>query len=83
MPPSSQLRQVMLNLQTVVVGCGGDWRRIAMARIYLTQFERDYPLVNSAWEDYFPSGNLPARTTVGVSGLALGALIEVDLVVAF
>ena len=79
----AQLRQVMANLQTVVSGCGGDWRRIAMARIYLTHFERDYPLMNAAWEDYFPAGALPARTTIGVSGLALGALIEVDLVVAF
>ena len=78
----AQLRQVMANLQTVVIGCGGDWRRIAMARIYLTHFDRDFPLMNAVWEDYFPSGDLPARTTIGVTGLALGALIQVDLVVA-
>ena len=54
-----------------------------MARIYLTDFARHYPLVNAAWEGHFHPGALPARTTVGVTALALGALIEVDLIVAF
>ena len=78
----AQLDQVIANLRMVVAGCGGDWRRVAMARIYLTEFARDYPLVNAAWEGYFHPGQLPARTTVGVTALALGALIEVDLIVA-
>ena len=34
------------------------------------------------WEAAFPPGKSPARTTVGVTGLALGALVEIDLVVA-
>lgn len=79
----AQLRQVMSNLQGVVAGCGGDWRRVVMARVYLAEFARDYPVVNGIWEAYFAPGALPARTTVGVTALALGALVEVDMVVAF
>jgi len=77
-----QTRQVIENLRAVLEGCGGDWERTVMARIYLTEFERDYAAMNAIWEMSFPPGGLPARTTVGVTGLALGALVEVDLVVA-
>lgn len=77
-----QTRQVIENLRAVLEGCGAAWERTVMARIYLTDFERDYAAMNAIWEMSFPEGGLPARTTVGVTGLALGALVEVDLVVA-
>lgn len=77
-----QTRQVIENLRAVLEGCGAEWERTVMARIYLMDFERDYAAMNAIWEMSFPEGGLPARTTVGVTGLALGALVEVDLVVA-
>jgi reactive intermediate/imine deaminase len=79
----AQARQVLANLRTVVSVCGADWDRTVMARIYLTEFARDYAALNAIWEDAFAEGGLPARTTVGVTALAVGALVEVDLVVAF
>jgi len=78
----AETRQVIANLRAVLAGCGASWERIAMARIYLTAFARDYAAMNAVWEASFAPGGLPARTTVGVTGLALGALVEVDLVVA-
>lgn len=78
----AQTQQVIANLRAVLAGCGADWERTVMARIYLTEFARDYSAMNAIWEASFPEGGLPARTTVGVSGLALGALVEVDLIVA-
>lgn len=77
-----QTRQVIANLKAVLEGCGAAWVRVAMARIYLTDFGRDYAAMNAVWEAAFEPGKLPARTTVGVTGLALGALVEIDLVVA-
>ena len=79
---AAQTRQVIENLKAVLAGCGAAWERTAMARIYLTHFERDYAAMNAVWEAAFRPGRLPARTTVGVTGLALGALVEIDLVVA-
>lgn len=79
---AAQTRQVIANLQSVLTGSGALWERAAMARIYLTHFERDYAAMNAVWEAAFPPGRLPARTTVGVTGLALGALVEIDLIVA-
>ncbi|WP_037299786.1 RidA family protein [Rubritepida flocculans] len=78
----AQTRQVIANLQAVLAGCGAAWQRTVMARIYLRDFARDYAAMNAIWEAAFPPGGLPARTTLGVTGLALDALVEVDLVVA-
>jgi 2-iminobutanoate/2-iminopropanoate deaminase len=51
-----------------------------MARIYLTRFKDDYAAMNDVYRSYFPDGRLPARTCVGVTGLAYDALIEIDLI---
>jgi enamine deaminase RidA (YjgF/YER057c/UK114 family) len=48
--------------------------------VYLIQFERDYTRMNAVYHDYFPFGHLPARTCIGVTALARGALVEIDLV---
>jgi len=76
----AQTRQVMENLQRVLAGCGFALADVVQARIYLTAFERDYEAMNRTYAAYFPSDRLPARTTVGVTGLARGALVEIDLV---
>jgi 2-iminobutanoate/2-iminopropanoate deaminase len=50
------------------------------ARVYLTEFERDYAAMNAVWASIFPEGRRPARTCIGVTGLARSALVEIDLV---
>ena len=59
---------------------GSSLDRTVMARIYLTDFG-DYPAVNAEYARHFAPGRLPARTTVGVSALALGGAVEIDLIV--
>lgn len=76
----AQTRQVMENLKVILGGIGLGFEHIAMARIYLTQFDRDYAALNSLWPSFFEPGKLPARTTIGVTALAVGALVEIDLV---
>ena len=56
------------------------FEHIAMTRIYLTRFKQDYAAMNETYRSYFPPDRLPARTCVGVTGLAYDALIEIDLV---
>lgn len=76
----AQTRQVMRNLDTVLRGAGGSLDRAVMVRIYLTNFA-DYPAVNAEYASHFAAGRLPARTTVGVTALALGGAVEIDLIV--
>lgn len=76
----AQTRQVMANLATVLGGIGLGFEHVTMARIYLTEFERDYAALNAVWPGFFVAGQLPARTTIGVTALAVGALVEIDLI---
>lgn len=77
---AAQTRRVLENLRIVLGGIGLGLEHVTMARLYLTQFERDYEAVNAVWQQAFTPGKLPARTTVGVTALAVGALVEIDLV---
>ncbi|NEW91251.1 RidA family protein [Rhodopseudomonas sp. BR0M22] len=77
---AAQTRAVMENLRVVLTGLGLGLDHIVMSRIYLTEFKRDYAEMNEVYRSYFPAGRLPARTCVGVTGLAYEALIEIDLV---
>lgn len=76
----AQTRRVVENLKVVLGGVGLGLQDVTMARIYLTHFERDYAALNTLWPSFFEAGKLPARTTVGVTGLAVGALVEIDLI---
>ena len=76
----AQTMRVIDNLGIVLGGIGLGLEHITMARIYLTRFERDYAALNALWPSFFAAGKLPARTTVGVTALAVGALVEIDLV---
>src|SRR3984957_15073280 len=75
----AQTRRVVENLKLVLAGAGSALDRVVFARVYLTHFERDYAAMNAVWRSCFAEGRLPARTCVGVTGLARGALVEIDL----
>lgn len=77
---AAQTHQVMKNLQTVLGGCGLGLDDVVQVRIYLLNFDADYAAMNAVYADYFAPGRRPARTCVGVNGLAKGALIEIDMV---
>ena len=76
----AQTRAVMENLRLVLAGLGIGFEHVVMTRIYLTQFKEDYVAMNETYRGYFAEGRLPARTCVGVTGLAYDALVEIDLV---
>lgn len=78
----AQTKRVIENLKIVLGGVGLGLEHVVMARIYLTHFERDYAALNALWPSFWQAGKLPARTTVGVTALAVGALVEIDLVAA-
>jgi 2-iminobutanoate/2-iminopropanoate deaminase len=74
-----QTHRVIENLKHVLAGIGSGLDQVVFARVYLTHFERDYAAMNAAYQSYFAPGHLPARTCIGVTGLACGALVEIDL----
>ncbi len=76
----AQTRRVMDNLILVLQGMQLGIENVVQARAYLTHFERDYAAMNETYQRYFEAGKLPARTCIGVTGLAVGALVEIDFI---
>lgn len=76
----AQTRRVMDNLIIVLSELGLDLSNVLSCRVYLTEFYRDYDVMNETYKSYFPADRLPARTCVGVTGLAREALVEIDMV---
>lgn len=76
----AQTRQVFTNLERVLHGIGLDLTHVLQARVYLRHFDEDYAAMNAVYQTYFAPGRRPARTCIGVTGLARGARIEIDFV---
>lgn len=76
----AQTHKVMDNLKRVLKGCGLSLANIVQVRVFLTDFERDYAKMNEIYASYFAADKRPARTTVGVTALARGGLVEIDMI---
>jgi enamine deaminase RidA (YjgF/YER057c/UK114 family) len=75
---AAQTDQVLRNLARVVELAGGSLADVVQARAYLLRWS-DYEAFNAAYVRWFPD-RLPSRTCVGTTGLAAGALVEIDVV---
>src|SRR5271156_263753 len=76
----AQTHKVMDNLRRVLSGLGVGLEHALCVRVFLTEFERDYATFNAIYQSYFAAGKLPARSTVGVTALARGGIIEIDMI---
>jgi len=76
---SNQTHQVMKNLELVLDAAKSSFENVVFARIYLLNFQ-DFDAMNDVYKSYFDSDKLPARTCIGVTGLAVGASVEIDLI---
>jgi reactive intermediate/imine deaminase len=74
-----QTHQVMKNLKTVLREAKSSLEKVTFVRIYLVNFQ-DFDQMNEVYKSYFDINKLPARTCIGVTGLAKGASVEIDLI---
>jgi enamine deaminase RidA (YjgF/YER057c/UK114 family) len=82
LPPGieAQTHKVFDNLKRALAGAKAGLEHVVCVRIFLVHFERDYATFNRLYLEYFPADRLPARTTVGVTALARGGIVEVDMI---
>jgi 2-iminobutanoate/2-iminopropanoate deaminase len=73
-----QTRRVMENLRAVLTAGGATFDHVVKTTIYLTNLA-DFSAVNATYASYF-GGTPPARSTVQVAALPLGASVEIDVV---
>lgn len=74
----AQTRQVMENIGAVLRAAGTGFDRVVKTTIFLAGMD-DFATVNGIYAQYFPQ-DPPARSTVAVAGLPLGALVEIETV---
>ena len=75
----AETERVFRNLAAVLEAAGRRFDHVARAGVYLTSMS-DFGAMNVIYAKYF-SQPFPARTTIAVAALPLGACVEIDLVV--
>jgi 2-iminobutanoate/2-iminopropanoate deaminase len=75
-----QTRRCLENLRLVCQAAGAELSDAVRLGIYVTDLGT-FPEVNQAYGSFFCEGP-PARSTIGVAALPLGAAIEIDAIVA-
>ncbi|MCU0421281.1 MAG: Rid family detoxifying hydrolase [Bacteroidia bacterium] len=75
---SLETTKVMQNLQAILNSAGYDFSNVVKTTIYCTDLN-DFAAINEAYGSFF-SGNYPARETVQVVRLPLGARVEISMV---
>lgn len=75
-----QTRQCLRNLEAVCMAAGASLRNAVRCGIFVTDMGT-FAAVNTAYAEFFPDAP-PARSTVGVAALPVGAQVEIDAIVA-
>ena len=76
----AQTEQVFRNLGAVLASAGATWTDVVKTTVFLMDM-RDFPRMNEVYARVMGDAR-PARSTVQVSGLPRGVLVEIDLVAA-
>jgi len=75
-----QAEQVLRNLGAVLRAAGSGWDRVLRVTVYLSDLS-EFPRFNAVYERALGDAR-PARATLGVAALPLGARVEIDAVAA-
>ncbi|HEY5653529.1 MAG TPA: RidA family protein [Pontiella sp.] len=71
--------QVLENLKAVLEGGGSSLDDVVKTTVFLADM-RDFPELNAIYGEYFGTENAPARSTIQVAALPLGALVEIEAI---
>ncbi|MGE5730373.1 MAG: RidA family protein [Gemmatimonas sp.] len=77
---AAQTERVMTNLAAVLATVGASWKDVVKTTVYLHDMN-EFPAVNEVYGKALGDAR-PARSTVQVSALPRGVLVEIDAVVA-
>jgi len=74
----AQTRQALTNLKNVLESADSGLNYVVKTSVFLKNMS-DFAAMNAVYTEFFPE-NPPARTTVAVTELPKGALVEIDCV---
>ena len=73
-----QAEQVLRNLEAVLRAAGASWQSVLRVTVYMTRLD-EFARFNGVYERML-QGAKPARSTVQVSALPLGAKLEINAI---
>jgi 2-iminobutanoate/2-iminopropanoate deaminase len=74
---AAETRQTLQNIKVILEAAGTSLDRAVSSFVYLTRIE-NFAAMNEVYAEYFVK-NPPGRTTVAVSALPAGALVEIQV----
>lgn len=74
-----QTRRVLHNLSAVLEAGGASLGTVVRTTVYVTDLSL-FPRINAVYAEFFPEEPAPARATVQVAALPLGAQVEIDAI---
>jgi 2-iminobutanoate/2-iminopropanoate deaminase len=74
----AQTERVLTNLTEVLAAAGASWKDVVKTTVFLHDMN-DFPAVNETYARMIGDAR-PARSTVQVSGLPRGVLVEIDAI---
>jgi 2-iminobutanoate/2-iminopropanoate deaminase len=77
---AAQTRRALANLGALLADCGAAWSDVAKVTIFLAPTLADFAAVNECYGTVI-GAHRPARSTVAVAALPLGAAVEIEAVV--
>jgi 2-iminobutanoate/2-iminopropanoate deaminase len=76
----AETRQALANMREVLKAAGMDFKDVTSVTAYITSFD-DFAKFNAVYREFFPT-DPPARATVQVAALNIGARIELQMIAA-
>jgi 2-iminobutanoate/2-iminopropanoate deaminase len=76
----AETRQALANMREVLRAAGMDFKDVASVTVYITSFD-DFAKFNAVYREFFPT-DPPARATVQVAALNVGAHVELQMIAA-
>ncbi|MBL8260824.1 MAG: RidA family protein [Xanthomonadaceae bacterium] len=78
---AAQTHAVFANVRAVLDASGARWEDLVDITVFLTDMERDFPVYNAIWAEYFPDVEAaPCRTTLGITALPTPIAIELKCI---
>jgi 2-iminobutanoate/2-iminopropanoate deaminase len=77
----AQVERVLDNLRAVLEAAGASLDSVVRTNVFLTDLAL-FPRMNAVYGRYFTADPKPARSTIGVAALPLGARVEIEAIAA-
>ncbi len=77
---AAQTTQVFANIRAVLAAAGASLSDVVKTTVFLSTMD-DFQAMNAVYAEAF-GDHRPARSTIAVAGLPLGALVEIEVIAA-